>query len=246
LFQVREPPCSHRCPLPCHLSDCPPCKVLVKKPCHCGAMVHAFECVYFNNLKAKEQLKVRSCGGPCHRKLPNCPHLCSEVCHPGTCPSVDQCMKKVNVRCACNTLKQEWICQDVLKKYRNSGRDPKEVPKSQFGVGLLACGEDCKKKVKVPDPELHLRKSQETKSQAVEVANVPKRRKRRDRGQDVKVSKFQEVKAYVLRVLLIISLSIIIAAGLYLLWKGIFRLSDWMNEMEEQRARQRHPRGAML
>jgi len=56
----------------------------------------------------------------------------------------------------------------------------------------------------------------------------------------------QEVKAYVLRVLLIISLSIIIAAGLYLLWKGIFWLSDWMNEMEEQRARQRHPRGATL
>ena len=28
---------------------------------------------------------------------------------------------------------------------------------------MIACGEDCKKKVKVPDPELHLRKSQETK-----------------------------------------------------------------------------------
>ena len=70
---------------------------------------------------------------------------------------------KVNVRCACNMLKQEWICQYVLKEYRNSGRDPKEVPKSQFGAGLIACGEDCKKKVKVPDPELHLRKSQETK-----------------------------------------------------------------------------------
>lgn len=69
LFQVREPSCSHRCPLRCHLSDCPPCKVLVKKPCHCGAMVHAFECVYFNNLKAKEQVKVRSCGGPCHRSV---------------------------------------------------------------------------------------------------------------------------------------------------------------------------------
>jgi len=56
----------------------------------------------------------------------------------------------------------------------------------------------------------------------------------------------QEVKTYALRVLLIILLSIIVAAGLYLLWKGIFWLSDWMNEMEEQRARQRHPRGAML
>nr|CAB3476177.1 unnamed protein product [Digitaria exilis] len=243
---AREPPCSHRCPLRCHLSDCPPCKVLVKKPCHCGAMVHAFECVYFNNLKAKEQLKVRSCGGPCHRKLPNCPHLCSEVCHPGTCPSVDQCMKKVNVRCACNTLKQEWICQDVLKEYRNSGRDPKEVSKSQFGAGLLACDDNCKKKLKAPDSELHLRKTQENKSPIVEVANIPKRRKRRDRGQEeVKVSKFQEVKTYVLRVLLMIFLSIIAAAGLYLLWKGIFRLSDLMNEMEEQKARQRHLRGSM-
>ncbi|OEL35980.1 NF-X1-type zinc finger protein NFXL2 [Dichanthelium oligosanthes] len=184
----------------------------------------------------------------CFRKLPNCPHLCSEVCHPGTCPSVDRCMKKVNVRCACNTLKQEWICQDVRKEYRNSGRDTKEVPKSQFGVGLLACGEDCKKKVKVADSELHLRKTQESKIPAVEeVANVPKRRKRRDRGQEVnKVSKFQEVKTYVLRMLLIILTSIIIAAGLYLLWKGIFWLSDWMNEMEEQKARQRHPKGSML
>jgi NF-X1-type zinc finger protein NFXL1 len=70
---------------------------------------------------------------------------------------------KVNVCCACNTLKQEWICQDVVKEYRNSGRDPKEVPKSQFGAGLLACGEDCKKKLKVQDSELHLRKTQENK-----------------------------------------------------------------------------------
>lgn len=70
---------------------------------------------------------------------------------------------KVNVRCACNTLKKEWICQDVLKEYRRSGRDPKEVSKGQFGVGLLACGGDCTKKVKVSDSELHLRKSQEIK-----------------------------------------------------------------------------------
>jgi len=68
-FQVREPPCSHPCPLPCHMSDCPSCKVLVKRPCHCGAMVHAFEYVYFNNLNAKEQIKVRSCGGLCHRSV---------------------------------------------------------------------------------------------------------------------------------------------------------------------------------
>lgn len=156
-------------------------------------------------------------------------------------------MKKVNVRCACNTLKKEWICQDVLKEYRRSGRDPKEVSKGQFGVGLLACGGDCTKKVKVSDSELHLRKSQEIKIPAVEVANVPKRRKRRDRGQEtVQISKFQEMKARVLKCLLVILLSIVVAAGLYLLGKGVYRLSDWMNEMEEQRTRQRHPRATRL
>uniref|UniRef100_A0A0D9UX14 RING-type domain-containing protein n=1 Tax=Leersia perrieri TaxID=77586 RepID=A0A0D9UX14_9ORYZ len=239
--RVREPSCSHPCPLPCHLDDCPPCKVLVKRPCHCGAMVHAFECMYYNNLNAKEQQKVRSCGGPCHRKLPNCPHLCSEICHPGQCPSVDQCMKKVNVRCACNTLKKEWICQDVLKEYRRSGCDPKQIPKNQYGIGLLACGEDCMKKVRAAESELHLRKTQEIKSSVVEVENVPKRKKRRNRGPErVESSKFQEIKAFALKCLLVIFLFIVVVAGLYLLWKGVYWLSDWMNEMEEQRVRQRH------
>ncbi|GJN37415.1 hypothetical protein PR202_gb26368 [Eleusine coracana subsp. coracana] len=76
---------------------------------------------------------------------------------------------KVNVRCSCNTLKQEWICQDVLKEYRKSGRDPKEVPKNQFGVGLLACGENCIKKMKATDSELHLRKSLENKVQDITI-----------------------------------------------------------------------------
>lgn len=76
---------------------------------------------------------------------------------------------KVNVRCSCNTLKQEWICQDVLKEYRRSGRDPKEVPKNQFGVGLLACGGDCIKKIKVKNSELHHRKSLENKVQDITI-----------------------------------------------------------------------------
>ncbi|EMS48479.1 NF-X1-type zinc finger protein NFXL2 [Triticum urartu] len=201
-------------------------------------------CVYYNNLNAKQQLKARSCSGPCHRKLPNCPHLCSEICHPGQCPSVDQCMKKVNVRCACNTLKKEWVCQDVLKEYRRSGRDPKEVPKGQFGVGLLACGGDCVKKVNVSAAELHLRKVHETKSPAAEVANVPKRRKKRDRGaqEPVQVSMWQQIKWYLV---VIIALAGLVVLGL-VIWKGVYQISDWMNEMEEQKARERLLRAGRL
>lgn len=80
-----------------------------------------------------------------------------------TCSSTYLISIKVNVRCACNNLKKEWICQDVLKEYRQSGRDPKQIPKNQYAVGLLACGEDCVKKVKAADSELHLRKIQEIK-----------------------------------------------------------------------------------
>lgn len=66
-IQEREPACPHPCPLPCHPGECPPCKVLVKRSCHCGSMVHVFECIYFNILSEKEQMAARSCKGPCHR-----------------------------------------------------------------------------------------------------------------------------------------------------------------------------------
>lgn len=67
IYQEKMPTCPHSCPLPCHPGVCPPCKVLVKRSCHCGSMVHVFECLYFNTLSEKEQMAARSCGGPCHR-----------------------------------------------------------------------------------------------------------------------------------------------------------------------------------
>ncbi|CAK9171785.1 unnamed protein product, partial [Ilex paraguariensis] len=155
----RQPACPHPCPLLCHPSECPPCKVLIKRSCHCGSMVHVFECMYYNSLSGEEQMKVRSCRGPCHRKLANCTHLCPEICHPGQCPSPDKCSKKVTVRCGCQNLKKEWLCQDVQAAYRNTGYDPKDISKSNYGLSLLPCNSDCKSKVKVPDSELLLRKS---------------------------------------------------------------------------------------
>lgn len=186
---------------------------------------------------------MRSCGGPCHRKLPNCPHLCSETCHPGPCPSVDKCLKKVTVRCACNNLKKEWPCQDVQKEYRSAGRDPRDVLRNQFGVGLLPCSLNCPSKVKVVESELQLRKTSEAKKPVVEVSNVPKRRRRRERVQETRqASKFQAIKETLWRFLLFVVISIMIVAIAYYGYKGLFWLSDWMNEIEERRLRQRFPR----
>lgn len=51
------------------------------------------------------------------------------------------------------------MCHDVQAAYRNSGSDPKDVPKNQYGVGLIPCDDNCKSKVKVPDAELHFRQA---------------------------------------------------------------------------------------
>ncbi|ONK67921.1 uncharacterized protein A4U43_C05F5220 [Asparagus officinalis] len=241
--KVREPPCPHPCPLPCHSNDCPPCKTLIKRTCHCGSMVHVFECIYYNSLSDKEQQRVRCCVGTCHRKLPKCPHLCSETCHPGECPSSNQCTKKVTVRCGCNNLKKDWICQDAINAYKKAGRDPKDITKTQFGVGLLACNEDCRSKIKVVDSEPQLRKAKVTQSVVVDAEKVPKRRKRREKVRDIRnASKFQAIKQTVWRYFLLLLICLVISAIAYYGYKGIFLLSDWMNKIEEKQQRRRYPR----
>ncbi|XP_061975548.1 NF-X1-type zinc finger protein NFXL2 [Populus nigra] len=241
----RKPACRHSCPLPCHPGDCPPCKVLVKRSCYCGSMVHVFECIYYNNLSEKEQMAARSCGGSCHRKLPNCTHLCPKTCHPGQCPSPEKCAKKVTVRCQCQTLKKEMPCQEVQEAYHKAGSDPKDISKSHFGLGLLPCNSGCKSKAQVVDQELHLRKSKdlEEKVPATEI-HPPKRRKRREHLQETKkTSQLQKIAATMKWLLVIVTLVVTLVAAAYFGYKGLMWLSDWMNEVEEQqRHRRRHPR----
>lgn len=69
-------------------------------------------------------------------------------------------MLKVTVRCKCQTLKKEWICKDVQAAYRDPGYgyDLKDISKNQFGVGLLPCNSDCKRKVLEVNSALQLRK----------------------------------------------------------------------------------------
>lgn len=68
---------------------------------------------------------------------------------------------KVVVRCKCLTLKKEWLCQDVQASHRATGSDPKDVPKNQFGVGLLPCGSNCKSKLQMAESVLQQRNVKE-------------------------------------------------------------------------------------
>nr|DAD26217.1 TPA_asm: hypothetical protein HUJ06_027685 [Nelumbo nucifera] len=235
----RKPSCPHPCPLPCHPGECPPCKTLIKRSCHCGSMVHVFECTYYNKLPEKEQVTIRSCGGPCHRKLPNCTHLCPETCHLGQCPLPEKCCKKVTVRCKCQTLKKEWLCQDVQAAYHKTGQDPKDIPKNQFGLGLLPCNSECSNKLKVADSEIQLRKSKVPEVKVVSAEkHVPKRRKRHERAQETRqLSRLQAIGATMWKFFIIISIVVALILATYYGYKGLLWLSDYMNEVEERRQR---------
>ncbi|KAK1311662.1 NF-X1-type zinc finger protein NFXL2 [Acorus calamus] len=239
----RDPACIHPCPLPCHSDDCAPCRVLIKRSCHCSSMVHVFECTYFNSLSDKGQQRARSCGGPCHRKLRNCPHLCSEICHPDHCPSSNKCLKKVTVRCPCHHLKNEWLCKDVQDAYRRTGRDPKDIIKRQFGIGLLPCNLECTSRQKVVESELQLRKPKVETPPTLDVGHATKRRKRRERIQEHKqISKLQAIQAIMWKCLVCVTVFVILVAIAYYGYKGLFLLSDWMNEAERRRLNKLHPK----
>ncbi|KAH9702512.1 NF-X1-type zinc finger protein NFXL2 [Citrus sinensis] len=232
--EERLPTCPHSCPLPCHPGVCPSCKVLVKRSCHCGSMVHVFECIYFNTLSEKEQMAARSCGGPCHsgkQLIVACLQCASVMKH------------LVTVRCGCQTLKKEWQCLDVQAAYRNIGRDPKDISKNQFGLGLLRCNCDCKSKVQVVDSVLQSRKPKVEEKEPATEKHVGKRRKRRECVRVVnQASRLQRIFTAVKWLLLFVTLLVAVAAGLYYGYKGLLKLSDWMNEVEEQRQRKRFPR----
>ncbi|CAI5467653.1 unnamed protein product [Closterium sp. Yama58-4] len=61
-------------------------------------MTHAIECGQWGAAKEAERVKMVSCTGPCHKKLPFCSHMCVEMCHPGPCPKPTQCRKKRGAR----------------------------------------------------------------------------------------------------------------------------------------------------
>ncbi len=47
--------------------------------------------------RGAELQSLLSCGKPCYRQLPGCPHLCEAVCHLGACPASTTCQKEVTV-----------------------------------------------------------------------------------------------------------------------------------------------------
>ena len=101
--------CTHRCRLPCHDGDCPPCEKTLQFPCHCGTLKLTFGCVEYGGFSASDLVDKLSCRDRCPKDLP-CGHRCPEKCHTGSCAPATACKKRVAVHCECGRLKQEYVC----------------------------------------------------------------------------------------------------------------------------------------
>ncbi|KAJ9527059.1 hypothetical protein QJQ45_025235 [Haematococcus lacustris] len=91
----------------------------------------------------KGSVDVLSCGRPCHRQLPHCPHACSVACHAGPCTQASRCDQEVTVRCECKRQRAKWPCarvQQALQERRGACSYDATTP-----LRLLACGPECER-----------------------------------------------------------------------------------------------------
>lgn len=244
----REPLCGHPCKAACHLAPCEPCSVLLKRSCHCGAMVHVLDCHVWGRASPKEKQNLTSCKGPCHRKLPFCTHLCPQICHPGPCPDPAKCRKKVSVRCSCQRLKKEWLCFDVqsaeMKRY---GQKQVTVGgRVAVGVGLLPCDEECARlererravEEKVAAEQLRQRSLNTAKREALTGPSTkPRRRTQRNTASVEERQSWVEMvpwKWLLWGFYLLLLLLLLYGASV-----GLSRLSEWMNARDSHRLQRR-------
>ncbi|KAI5070208.1 hypothetical protein GOP47_0014551 [Adiantum capillus-veneris] len=232
--KTRIPACPHPCLQRCHVGACSPCNTPLKRACHCSTLVLTFACSIYNSFGQEELAKKLSCGGPCHRKLPNCTHLCSEICHSGPCKMSTNCRKKVSVWCKCQRLKKEWFCSDVQKASAKSRLPHLRGP---IGVGLLSCDEECLKLAEEQKARDEMEGLRQRTAQVIEdpPKKVGKRRRHYASDVYVKHSKMREISTRILKWCMLVLVIILVAAGIYFGKRGLYALSDWMNEREARR-----------
>ncbi|XP_061664991.1 NF-X1-type zinc finger protein NFXL1 [Syngnathoides biaculeatus] len=99
--------CPHACPLPCHVGDCPPCRLMIRQRCHCKIITLYVECAKMATADDETRKALGSCSNQCPKEL-SCGHRCKQVCHPGACRA--ECQQKVKARCPCKRIKKELTC----------------------------------------------------------------------------------------------------------------------------------------
>ncbi|KAK7380096.1 hypothetical protein VNO78_32499 [Psophocarpus tetragonolobus] len=121
----------HYCEHICHVGPCDPCKVQINATCFCSKKTDVFPC---GDVAVKGEIEAKggifSCGSCCLKKLSCGHHVCSEICHPGSCGECEFSPSLVKT-CCCGKTR--------LDNKRQSCLDP--IPTcSQVCGKLLPCG----------------------------------------------------------------------------------------------------------
>ncbi|KAH0861509.1 hypothetical protein HID58_089770 [Brassica napus] len=238
------------------------CDNLCGNPLPCGNHYCSFTChpleIRSSSLDKRSE-SCEKCELRCQKeRSPRCQHPCPRRCHPEDCPP---CKTLVKRSCHCGAMVHAFECieYNTLSEkeqskarscrgpcHRANSSDPKDVvPKNQFGVGLLPCDSNCKTKQQMAESVLQQRNVKEIEEKEEPSGkNATKRRKRRERGQDIKeTSRLQKLSVAAKKVVMLVMLIAVLVAVSYYGYKGILWLSDWMNEVEEQRQKsRRYPR----
>ncbi|KAI0064980.1 hypothetical protein BV25DRAFT_1799680 [Artomyces pyxidatus] len=129
--------CGHHCPLACHPGPCPPCKITVSNPCHCGKAVISSSCSRMAPRNRRLAAPVAmSCGELCGKMLSCGNHACADICHEGDCTP---CQVREIARCWCGKEEKEMACGDG--EVKESANLDGEAKRTWFG--RFACENSC-------------------------------------------------------------------------------------------------------
>ncbi|KAJ4835807.1 NF-X1-type zinc finger protein nfxl1 [Turnera subulata] len=129
----------HRCEKVCHVGPCDPCQILVTASCFCKKKEEVVLC---GDMAIKGEVKAQdgvfSCNSTCAKLLDCGNHVCSEICHPGTCGDCNFMPGRVK-SCHCG--------KTSLKDERKSCLDPiptcTKVCGKSLPCGIHQCKETC-------------------------------------------------------------------------------------------------------
>ncbi|KAH9017094.1 hypothetical protein EDB83DRAFT_2438222 [Lactarius deliciosus] len=132
--------CGHPCPLPCHPGPCPPCKITIQNPCHCGKDTIALVCSRANPTSGGRGVLLanRSCGHKCGKTLSCQNHVCQDICHDGECNS---CSITDLARCWCGKERKQLACGEGDDKECNFFGSHGE----ESWIGKFDCGNVCER-----------------------------------------------------------------------------------------------------
>jgi NF-X1-type zinc finger protein NFXL1 len=106
-----------------------------------------------------------------------CSHNCTLLCHSGKCSLESECQAKVVVKCACKTLKKNFICNKLRNEKDNGDFLIYNDKENKF---LLKCNyEKCAVKKSYEQNEEYKKVLDQVESEMVD-SNVKKRNKKKD------------------------------------------------------------------